>query len=53
MADHPYEPVESPVVVARHASRCGCCDGWVRPGDHIVEVDGEWCHTGCAEEQES
>ncbi len=37
---------------ATYESRCGACDRTIREGDEIEQVDGEWCHAGCASEEE-
>lgn len=38
-------------VLARHKSRCGICDSLIWPDEEIVEVDGEWVHADCADEE--
>lgn len=35
---------------ATYRSRCGICDEMIEEGDEIIEVDGEWIHAKCADE---
>ena len=35
---------------ARFDGRCGLCQGSIREGDDIVEVEGEWVHESCADD---
>lgn len=38
-------------ILAAHSSRCLICEGTVEEGDKIVQVDGEYVHATCAEEE--
>lgn len=38
--------------VATYDGRCGICDGEITADvDEITNVDGEWCHVECAEDE--
>jgi hypothetical protein len=39
------------IHIANFDSRCTLCDGRIHEGDDIVNVDGEWVHAACAEEE--
>lgn len=39
-------------IEATRDSRCTVCDELIFVGDSIEEVDGEWVHEKCAEEEE-
>lgn len=38
-------------IEARHTSRCGICDDEIAEGELIVNLDDEWVHAGCADEE--
>lgn len=33
------------------SKQCGLCEREVQQGDDIVNVDDEWCHADCAEDE--
>lgn len=40
------------VVIAAYDGRCGLCgDAITADTDEIVNIDGEWCHAQCAEDE--
>lgn len=38
-------------IPARHPGRCGACDDEIGEGELIVNVDDEWVHASCADEE--
>lgn len=38
-------------IVARHESRCPCCDAMIFEGDEITNIEGDWWHLECAREE--
>lgn len=39
-------------ILARYDGHCEICEGPIREGeDQIVNIDGDWCHETCAEEE--
>jgi len=39
-------------ILARFPGRCGLCDEPIHVDDEIEELDGEWCHAACVEDEE-
>jgi hypothetical protein len=35
--------------LARFGGRCGLCDGPILEGDEVEYVEGELCHSACAD----
>lgn len=38
-------------IRARRRGPCGLCEALIEVDDPIVEVEGEWCHATCAEDE--
>lgn len=39
-------------MIARFPGRCGLCQQPIHEGDEIVELDGEYVHEPCADEND-
>jgi hypothetical protein len=38
-------------IEATRSTRCGICEDQIVEGELIVNVDDEWVHAGCADEE--
>jgi hypothetical protein len=39
-------------MIARFPGRCGLCQRPIEEGDEIVQLDDEWVHEACADDEE-